>query len=680
MGVIQHPYQGAALPLSHNGIAGAEEERVEPLKGFPRALKPRAPFSWPAMKKEITSFDLRRLMLELAEVQGGYLDKVYQEGDRFTLRFHVPGRGRREVFHQVGRWLALAPPAEKPEAPEPFAAALRKALPNPRVEALEQRGFDRIAIVRMRQGEEEYRLILEIFGRGNVVLTRGETIVHAFRPQVFRSRDLRPGASYAFPPGGLDPLPMDAASLAQHLGDSKKPLVKALATDFNLGGLYAEEVCLRAGVDKGSRASALGDMEKGSLHRALQDLAAEALRGPAGQVLQAGVAIDVLPCPLQVYRGAEFRGFPSLSEALMDYIAKLPDEVPEEESLARLRRRLEQQEESLRTLGAEEALSGETADYLYAHYQEVSAALQAVREGQDTGGLGSVDREKGTAVIDLGNGHTVALDFRRNVEENARGFYQRRKEARDKAVRVEEALAETRRALEQAGARARRSSEKKPTAKPTKRFWFEAYRWFFSSEGFLGLGGRDASSNDKLVRRHLKEGDRYAHADIQGAPSVVTKEGSRAGEATLREACHFSLLNSKAWAAGLASGSAYWVLPEQVSKQAESGEYLKSGSFVIRGRRNYFHDLPLEAGVGEIEHEGHRKIMGGPTSALEARSRHWVILRPAQGSRGDLARELAAAFEVPVEEVQRVLPPGASDVVRWMQPGGGSVTVQKSKR
>ncbi len=631
------------------------------------------------MKKEITSFDLRRLISELAELHGGYLDKVYQEGGRFTLRFHVPGRGRREVFHEVGRWLALAPPSEKPEAPEPFAAALRKALPNPRVEAWEQRGFDRIAILHLRQGEERYRLILEIFGRGNVILTRGETIVHSLHPQVFRSRDLRPASSYAFPPGGLDPLALDATSLTQHLGDSKKPVVKALATDFNLGGLYAEELCLRAGVDKGSRASALGDMEKGSLHRALQDVAAEATNGPAVQVLQTGAAVDVLPCRLEVYRGAEFREFASLSEALMDYITKLPLEVPEEEALAKLRRRLEQQEGSLEALRAEEVLAGEAADYLYAHYQEISAALLAVREERGAGELLSVDREKGVAILDLGSGRTVALDFRRSVDENAQGFYQRRKEARDKAARVEEALAETRRALEQAGARARRSSEKKPTAKPTKRFWFEAYRWLLSSEGFLCLGGRDAPSNDKLVRRHLREGDRYAHADIQGAPSVVVKEGSRAGEATLREACHFSLLHSKAWAAGLASGSAYWVLPEQVSKQAESGEYLKSGSFVIRGRRNYLHDLALEAAVGEVEHEGHRKVMGGPISALEGRSRHWVLLRPRAQGREGLVRELASTFQVPVEEVQRVLPPGSSAVVRWVAPGGGSVTLQKSK-
>src|SRR5207247_1754042 len=124
-------------------------------------------------------------------------------------------------------------------------------------------------------------------------------------------------------------------------------------------------------------------------------------------------------------------------------------------------------------------------------------------------------------------------------------------------------------------------------------------------------------------KEHLKEGDRYAHADIHGAPSTVIKDGARSPETTLREACEFALAYSKAWSAGLASGSAYWVLPEQVSKQAESGEFLPRGAFVVRGKRNYLHDLPVQLAIGEVEIEGHRKIMGGPVAAVAARSKRY---------------------------------------------------------
>src|SRR5439155_25146164 len=155
----------------------------------------------------------------------------------------------------------------------------------------------------------------------------------------------------------------------------------------------------------------------------------------------------------------------------------------------------------------------------------------------------------------------------------------------------------------------------------------------------------------------------YAHAGVHGAPSTVVKDGARASDVTLGEACEFALVYSKAWSAGLASGSAYWVLPEQVSKQAESGEFLPRGAFVIRGKRNYIHDLPVPLAIGEAEIEGHRKFMGGPVAAVGARSKRYVVLAPGKEAREELAKRLAASFEAPIEETTRAMPPGEARVV-----------------
>jgi predicted ribosome quality control (RQC) complex YloA/Tae2 family protein len=621
------------------------------------------------MKKEMTSFDVRAVVRELQFLVGGFLDKIYQEGEDFYLKFHVPGAGRREAYHQVGRWLALARPEEKPEVPEPFASALRRALPNPRVTAVEQLGFDRVVVLSMAQGEDSLRLILELFGRGNVALTRGDVVLQVFRPTVFKGRELRPGAHYVPPDPGLNPLTLDAQAFARHLGESKKPLVKALATDFSLGGVYAEELCLRAGVDKGTRAGALGDRERAAVHQALQEVVEDVEKGPAVLVLRDGRPVDALPARLQVYEGLVAQEHGSFSEALMAFVTLAGEEVvAEPEAIAKLRRRLEQQGEALRNLRAEEQAAGRAAEYLYTHYGEVEAALAGVSGGRGADGVISVDRGAGTVTIRGEGDQVLILSLGKDVRANADDFYLRRREAREKAARIEAALAETRGQLEAATRRAARGTAPRLTARPTHRFWFEAYRWFISGGGFLCLGGRDARGNDKLVKRHLREGDRYAHADFQGAPSVVVKEGSRAPEDTLREACHFSLLNSKAWSLGLATGSAYWVLPEQVSKRAESGEFVRTGSFVIRGKRNYFHDLPFEFAVGEIDHEGHRKIMGGPPSALVSKSQRYVILTPGRGRREAVVGQLARAFDVPPEEVSRILPPGGMDIRERVGP------------
>ena len=53
--------------------------------------------------------------------------------------------------------------------------------------------------------------------------------------------------------------------------------------------------------------------------------------------------------------------------------------------------------------------------------------------------------------------------------------------------------------------------------------WFEKYRWFITSDGEIAIAGKDARSNDLIVKKYLKNNDFFSHADIHGAPRVVVK-------------------------------------------------------------------------------------------------------------------------------------------------------------
>jgi len=203
----------------------------------------------------------------------------------------------------------------------------------------------------------------------------------------------------------------------------------------------------------------------------------------------------------------------------------------------------------------------------------------------------------------------------------------------------------------------------KITVKKTKEFWFEAYKWFITSGGHLIVAGRDVRTNDQVVKKHLKLPDRYAHADVHGAPSVVIKDGSTASEQELREACVFALAHSKAWNAGVQEGSAYWVLPDQVSKTPDAGAFVPRGAFIIRGKRNYEHHISMELVIGEIEHEGARKIMCAPRASMETRSKRYLVLTPGEMARSKLSSALAKELGVPEEEVSRILPPGDVNIL-----------------
>jgi len=619
------------------------------------------------MKTALSSFDLRALVAEWQDLVGGHVDKAYQRGDEVILRINAPVRGKAELFYKAGRWLCVHEVETKPETPPPFAQTLRRLLDNARVRGIEQRGFDRIAVFHLERSGESNDLVFEVFGKGNLVVVKGATIAAVLFPQTFKDRSVQLGEPYQFPEAGLDPLELDRGGFANALRGAKGQVVRVLASVLNLGGTYAEEICLRAHVEKTTKVKDLAEAQVDGLYTALNNVAVagDQERRP-GVVFQDGRAIDATPIELLQYRDLERREFPTLNEALSHYLTVAEPEMATVEDVpAKFERRIAQQRESLDALREDAVRLEAQAVFLYGHYAVFDELLKAIREGRtppEHAQIKSIDRKAHTVTLAIGDFDAITLEYDNDVTANAQALYDRRKDALMKAQRVEEAIAATRTEIESAQAKAIKVA-KRPRVKATKSMWFEAYRWTISSAGHLILGGRDARTNDQLVKKHLKEGDRYAHADVHGAPSTVIKDGAKANEVTLREACEFALAYSKAWSSGLSSGSAYWVLPEQVSKQAESGEFLPRGAFVIRGKRNYFHDLPVRVAIGEAEVEGHRKIMGGPVGAVTARSSRYVVLVPGKQDREAAAKKLATAFAVPIEEISRAMPAGGVEIV-----------------
>jgi hypothetical protein len=182
------------------------------------------------------------------------------------------------------------------------------------------------------------------------------------------------------------------------------------------------------------------------------------------------------------------------------------------------------------------------------------------------------------------------------------------------------------------------------------------------------VAGRDAASNDLIVRRNLKEGDFYVHADLHGAASVVVKrpeEGTPIGETTLREAAQWAVAFSKAWRAGLAAGSAFWAVPDQVSKAAASGEFVPKGAWVIHGTKHFFRDLPLELALGTIAYRGEERWTVAPEPAVRARGAVRFLLNPGEErERSDREVELVRELGIARPLLQSLLPAGGLSVRR----------------
>jgi predicted ribosome quality control (RQC) complex YloA/Tae2 family protein len=243
----------------------------------------------------------------------------------------------------------------------------------------------------------------------------------------------------------------------------------------------------------------------------------------------------------------------------------------------------------------------------------------------------------------------IELDIRKTVEENAAVYFEKAKKAKKKHEGAKKALL-----LGQKKQKAKKAEEQTPQ-KVKKREWYEKFRWFVSSEGFLVLGGRDATTNEILIKKHTQKNDLVLHAELAGSPFVVIKtQNKKPGSATINEAGEFCASFSRAWKEGYSSAQVYHVKPEQVSKKAKHGEYLAKGSFMIYGKRTYL-EPSINVGVGVYN----GKVMAGPVSAIKKHCEHYVEIMQGNQKASDVAKKIQKILQADLDEIIRALPPGS---------------------
>src|SRR5207245_9232391 len=170
---------------------------------------------------------------------------------------------------------------------------LRRLLDNDRIQGIEQHEFDRIAVFHLERGGEPIDLVFEVFGKGNIVVAKKDTIAAVLFPQTFKDRAVQIAEPYRFPQAGLDPLELDRGGFANALRGAKGQVVRVLASVLNLGGTYAEETCLRAHVEKATKVKDRTEAQVDGLYTALNNVAVavDQERRP-GDVLQDVRAVD----------------------------------------------------------------------------------------------------------------------------------------------------------------------------------------------------------------------------------------------------------------------------------------------------------------------------------------------------------------------------------------------------
>lgn len=581
------------------------------------------------MKKALTGPDIKDLVSDWQYLVGCRLEQFGRpSSNELILKFRSSKTGTVRLRVDLGGWAYVTKESISTESNQGvFVSTVRKTIKKSRLESIKQLNGDRILCLEFMRGDESHTMIFEMFHKGNAILCKKGNITTVMRQQKFRHRSLKSGIEYQAPPG-FNPFESNFSKFSEVLLGSDRAIGASLTIDCNLGGEISNLVCHKLEMDGGSK------VEKSklrSMYNQVQEILSDKI-APSIFLDAEGRNFTVSSLNLShLQQGSQFDTF---DEAIETYISSREEPIvviKHKEDI-----RISRQKEAIENYILKAGKMRERGNLIFSNTNLVKKAIE---------------NERDTILIE---DIEVQIDISRSPEANASEYFDKAKEMERKARRTRDVL------------------DTKLPKKPRKRKikarnleWFENYRWFITSEGEIAIAGKDATTNERVVKKYLKNGDRYAHADIHGAPSVVVKNnGDPPSPDSMLEACCFSLAYSKAWAARVASGHSFWVESDKVSKTPNTGEFLAKGSFVIRGKRNWNKNLEIELAIGLVDYNGAEKLMGGPAIALENRSRKYVVFKPGFTDRKQVSGALSDVFEKEVSEIEKLLPNGGFGLAR----------------
>jgi predicted ribosome quality control (RQC) complex YloA/Tae2 family protein len=693
-------------------------------------------------KRELTSVDIAALVGELGAYEGARLDKAYLYDDGLVrLKLRDYDRGRIELLIDTGetKHVRVADPDHVPEAPQRppnFAMMMRNRLEGATLADIEQFEFDRILSLTFERDDAETTLVAELFGDGNfAVLDEFDEVVDCLQTVQLKSRTVAPGHPYEFPDARFNPLAVDIEGFRARFEQSDTDVVRTLATQLNFGGLWGEELCTRAGIEKTLDVDGLEEDGIEQLYETVGDLGAVLESGDLDPRLYRDddQVVDVTPVPLEEHSDLDVESFETFTDALGVYFRKLdagdtdtstdtgsnrPDFEAEIEKKQRI---IQQQEGAIEDFEQQAEREREKAELLYAEYDIVDDILTTVRTARGEGtpweeieqrfeagkeqgieaaeAVEDVDGSEGTVTLSL-DSHSITLAVEDGVEKNADRLYKEAKRIEGKKEGAQAAIENTREELEAVKERREQWGEREDEKEddeseeteeidwlsrssiPVRQSesWYERFRWFETSDGFLVIGGRNADQNEEIVKKYLDRGDRFFHAQAHGGPVTVLKatgpsesyeEGTEIPTQSLEEAAQFAVSYSSVWKDGKFAGDAYMVDHDQVSKTPESGEYLEKGGFAIRGDRTYFEDVAVGVAVG-ITCEPDTRVIGGPPSAIEGRAETTIELEPGKFAQNDVAKRCYREFRDRFADDSFVRKVASPDLIQEFLPPGTS--------
>ena len=669
------------------------------------------------MKSVMSGLDLRAIASELSYMVDSHCKKCYQPHyEQVVLRLRAKDGGNTDLVLVRGKRVYTSKrDRPMPQYPAPFAMVLRKVLTNARLKAIEQIGFDRVLRFVFENSHGKFHLYVEVFRDGNIILADGDDIIiQPLTHATYADRTLKKGIEYTPPPAARDPYQLEFDEFKELMLSSDRNLGRTLGGVLNLGAGISAAVCKDSGHKSEDEIEHV-DLDK--VWKALNELLHGEWKGFL--FLKEGGYEQAWPMILSTLEEQEYKEFATMCEAVDEWmglhdanaLARREAEALDvaapgrghSTEVEKLERRLAQQEKALQGFGEKvekQQAIGHLIQENWTHVEQLLAQVneavenlgwdgvkKATKEIQWIQSVNAADRSFSAFLPDEdGNpGRQITLNLDESVHQNAQRYFEAGRKQKDKSAGAISALEDTKLQLSRARKKQakREASGQVARVKRAKRLWFENHKWTMLPSGHLMIGGRDAKGNDAIVKKHLSLGDRYLHADLHGAPScslrnnqgftideqppahigsdmpafrLVDKIEADIDDEITEVAATMALAWSRAWNGGGAHGTVYWVKPGQVSKSAETGEYVGKGAFVIRGQRTWYKDIDLRLGIGLVAINGIPLIMASPAQYIAEICSRYMIITPGIEKKENIANRIYKSTGISVDDILPILP------------------------
>lgn len=625
----------------------------------------------------LAGIELRYLVDTVSgQAAGYYVSNIYGI-TRDSLLFKLHHTEKPDLFLMVspaGFW----PTSVKISQIEPnrLQKRLRNDILRLKLERIRQEGAERVAYFDFAGFGKEFVLVAEFFKDGNIILCDDKMKILALQHSVdVRHRQLKVGLEYAPPPqNGID---IFGVGRKDFDGLAQTDIISArwLGRTLGLPRRYAEGILGMAQVKPDAKGSSLGGTQLQAIHDATLKVVRDVTQGDHSPVIVRGQDAEVLPLSLGEEKGDRVGSFVEgldqiFTESLLEH-GKTVRNAGQEKAILDVETQISEQERAIETVKAKSSAITTAANSLYTMVSQGMASIRDPGSEQILAGCGArLVSEKGVSYIEVA-GSKIRTDYGLSLQSIASTLFDEAKHQARAVGSIEQARDRARARLTALRAKEDSQDGRDAVTEIRKKAWYERYRWFYTSDGLLAVGGRDAASNSAVIRKQMARDDKIFHAEIFGSPFFILKDAADPPALSINEVAHATVCFSRAWREGLYGTSAYWVGPDQVKKSAPSGEFLPKGSFTIEGQRNFVKAQALRLAVGVIPQDGAGVITCGPVEPVKKRSAMYVVIEPQGSEMAEAAKRVRTEFLKLDEQAARGIQ--LDDIVRAMPAGKSQI-------